>query len=183
MKKILALALALTLTLMVVSVSAFAETTYTYTEYTYDETLFAEIGGEWLGLDGLGLMFCLPDIYLAAEIPEVLTAAGTVALFGTEDGSSVINIAYGSALDVDGNAAASIEALAEYYTSVGATNVDVIVVNGIPMVTSLVEKNDLLSYSIFFEDSTQLVISFTPASDANTALMGGLVITSLMIAE
>jgi len=169
--------------MMIVSVSAVAEeAAYTYSEYNYDETLFAEIGGEWIGLDGLGVMFYLPDIYMAAEIPEVLVEAGTVALFGTTDGAA-LNIAYGPALNVEGNSAATIEELAAYYTSIGATNVDVIIVNGIPVVTSLVAETDLLSYSVFYEDGTQCVVSFTPASDANIALMAGLTITSLMAME
>ena len=51
------------------------------------------------------------------------------------------------------------------------------------MVTSLLTNNDMLNYSVLFEDSTQCILSFTPASDANTALMGGLTITSLMVVE
>lgn len=181
MKKILALVMAMAM--LLVSASAFAEATYTYTEYNYDESMFTEIGGEWIAMDGLGLMFYLPDIYLAAEIPEEMAQMGMVGLFGAEDGIGVISVAYGPAVDVNGNPAASIEDLAAYYTAVGATNVDIILVNGIPVVTSLVAENDTLSYTVFFEDSTQCVMSFAPASDTNTALMGGLMITTLMAAE
>lgn len=180
MKKFLALMM--TLAMLLVSASAFGEA-YTYTEYNYDETLFTDIGGEWIAMEGLGLMFYLPDIYLSAEIPETLAQIGTVGLFGTADGSSVLNIACGPAVDLNGNALTSVEELAAYYTSVGATNVDIILVNDIPVVTSLLSENDMLGYSVFFEDSTQCILSFTPASDANTALMGGLTITSLMVAE
>lgn len=182
MKKILAFVLCLMMAFSMVAAVA-EEAAYSYAEYNYDETLFAEIGGDWIAMDGLGLVFYLPDIYLAAEVPEALVETGVVGLFGAEDGVGAISVAYGPAIDVEGNAAASIEALADYYTSIGATNVDVIIVNGIPVVTSLVAENDLLSYSVFFADSTQCVMSFTPASDANTALMGGLMITSLMAAE
>ena len=128
MKKVLALILCL---LVFLSAAAFAEAAYTYVEYTYDESMFAEIGGEWIVLDGLGLKFYLPDIYLAAEVPEELAATGVVALFAIEDSSSVLSIAYGPALNADGNAAASIEELAAYYTSIGATGVDIAYINGI----------------------------------------------------
>ena len=181
MKKIFALLLALTM--MMVAAFACAEATYTYSEYSYDEEMFAEIGGEWLALEDFGLAFYMPDIYLTAEIPEALAAVGAIAAFGTEDASSNVFLLYGQALNVAGEAAQSVEELAANYSSVGKTNVDVIVVNGIPVITSLDEKNDMIGYSIFFADSTQMVMLFTPASDANTALLGGLTITSLMIME
>ena len=181
MKKILALVLVLTM--MLVSAFAVAEAAYTYSEYNYDETMFAEIGGEWLALDGLGLMFYLPDIYVPAEIPEALAEVGTIALYGTTDGTGVLNVAYGPALKAADTAAETIEDLAGYYTSVGMSGVDVIVVNGIPMVMAMDEKNDMVSYSVFFADSTQLLLAFSPASDPNNALMAGLTLTTVMLAE
>lgn len=179
MKKILALVMAL---MMLFSVSAFAETAYTYTEYNYDETLFAEIGGEWIALEGLGLMFYLPDIYLPTEIPEFMTEVGVIGLFGTEAGSSIMTVSYGPAVDAEGNAITTLEDLAAFFTSTGATNVDIILVNGIPVVTNLMAESDMVTYSVFFEDSTQCLFSFVPASDANTAVMAGLTISSLMVA-
>lgn len=181
MKKVLALVLCLMMALSLVS--AVAEAAYTYTEYNYDESLFAEIGGEWIAMDGLGLMFYLPDIYTATEIPAELAELGFLGAFSAADGVGMATVAYGPALDVNGNAAATVEDLAAYYTSIGATNVDIILVNGLPVVTSLVAENDTLSYSVLFADGNQCVMSFAPASDANTALMGGLTITSLMLAE
>ena len=182
MKKIIALALAM---LLVLSCAAFAEeaAAYTYTEYNYDETLFEGIGGDWIAMDSLGLMFYLPDVYTAAEVSEEMAEKGFVGIFGADDGVGVYTVAYGPAVDVDGNPIATVEDLAAYYTAVGATNVDVIIVNGIPVVTSLMEANDNLSYSVFFEDSTQCILSFGPASDANTTLLAGLMVTSLMVAE
>lgn len=180
MKKVLALVLCL---LIAISASAFAEAAYTYVEYSYDETMFAEIGGDWLAMEGLGLKFYLPDVYLPAEITEDLAAGGVVGFFATEDASSVFSITYGAAADDEGNALTSIEELAEFYTSTGATDVDIIFVNGIPLLTSMVPETDTLNYTVFFEDSTQCLLSFTPASDMNTALLGGLMSTTLMAAE
>lgn len=180
MKKVLALILCLLVSLSAV---AFAETAYTYVEYTYDESMFAEIGGEWIALDGLGLKFYLPDIYLATEVPEVLAETGVVAVFTTEDSTSVVTIAYGPALNVEGNAAASIEELAAYYTSIGATMVDISYINGIPVLMCMVEASDTVNYSVLFEDGTQCIFTFNPASDMNTAVLAGLVSTTLMVAE
>lgn len=179
MKKVLSLILCL---LVALSVSAFAETAYTYQSFNYDESMFAEIGGEWIGLEGLGLQFYLPDIYLAAEVPEDLAATGVLALFATEDSSSVLSISYGPAVNADGNAAASLEELAAYYTSVGATNVDIGIINGIPVLMSMMEATDSVNYSVLFEDGTQCLFGFTPASDMNTAVLAGLISTTLMIA-
>ena len=180
MKKVLALVLCL---LVAISVPAFAEAAYTYVEYAYDETMFAEIGGDWIAMEGLGLMFYLPDVYLEAELPAELAEAGVIAAFATEDSSSVFTVSYGPALGAEGNAAASMEDLAAYYTSIGATSVDIIYINGIAVLTSMMAETDTLNYSVFFEDSTQCVFSFTPASDANTALLAGLMSTTLMVAE
>lgn len=181
MKKIISLIMILAM--LLVSASAFAEAAYTYTEYTYDESLFTDIGGEWIAMEGLGLMYYQPDIYLTAEVPAELAENGVIGAFATEDSSSVFTVAYGPALNVEGNAAASIEELGAFYTATGATNVDVIIVNGIPVLTSMMTENDIINYSVFFEDSTQCVLTFTPASDANTALIAGLMLSSLMIAE
>jgi len=180
MKKVLALVLCLLVSL---SATAFAEAAYSYQSYSYDESMFAEIGGEWIGLDGLGLKFYLPDIYLAAEVPEDLAATGVVALFATEDSSSVLSISYGPAVDADGNAVASIEELAAYYTSVGATNVDIGIINDIPVLMSMLEATDTVNYSVLFADGTQCLFGFTPASDMNTAVLAGLMSTTLMLAE
>ncbi len=180
MKKVLALILCL---LVALSATAFAETAYTYAEYTYDESMFAEIGGEWIAMEGLGLMFYLPDIYLAAEIPEDLAATGVVGLFGAEDSSSALSVSYGPALNVEGNAAASLEELAAYYTSVGATMVDIAYINGIPVIMCMLAASDSVNYSVLFEDGTQCILTFTPAADMNTAVLAGLISTTLMAAE
>ena len=179
MKKVLALVLCLLFSL---SAAAFAEPAYTYSEYTYDESMFTDIGGEWIALDGLGLKFYLPDIYLAAEIPEVMAATGSVGFFITEDSSSMITISYGPAVNAEGNPAASIEELAAYYTSVGATNVDIAIINEIPQLMCMMESSDTVNYSVLFEDSTQCIFTFNPASDMNTAILAGLVSTTLMAA-
>lgn len=180
MKKVLALVLCL---LVAVSVPAFAEAAYTYVEYTYDESMFAEIGGEWIAMEGLGLMFYLPDVYLEAEIPAELAETGVIGAYTTEDSSSVFTVSYGPALDVEGNAAASMEDLAAYYVSIGATDVDIIYINGIAVLTSMFAETDILNYTVFFEGGSQCVMGFTPASDMNTALLAGLMSTTLMVAE
>ena len=181
MKKIIALAIALMLAFCCTAVAE--EAAYTYTEYNYDETMFEEVGGDWIAMEGLGLMFYLPDVYTASEVSEELAEMGIVGVYGADDGIGAFSISYGPAADVDGNPAAAIEDLAAYYTSIGAANVDVIVVNGIPMITSVIEENDTLSYTVFFEDSTQCVLSFGPASDANNAVLAALMITSFMAVE
>jgi len=182
MKKILALVL--TLVMLMVSTSALAsEAAYSYTEYTYDETLFTDVAGSWIAMEGLGLVFYLPDIYLPIEVSEEAAQLGIVGLFGTEDSLSYISVSYGPALDVNGNPAASIEDLAAYVASVGFTSVDVIIVNGIPMVTAVSAENDTLNYSVFFEDGTQCILTFSPASDTATTLMGALLASSVMAAE
>lgn len=180
MKKVLALILCLLVSL---SATAFAEAAYTYAEYSYDESMFADIDGEWIALEGLGLKFYLPDIYLAAEVTEDLAAAGVVGLFATEDSSSVLSVSYGPAVDAEGNAVASLEELAAYYTSVGATMVDISYINGIPLLMCMLEATDSVNYTVLFDDSTQCIFTFTPGSDMNNAVLAGLISTTVMVDE
>ena len=87
MKKIFSLVLVLSMLLVSAAV---AEAASTYTEYNYDESLFAEIGGEWTGIEELGLQFYVPDIFTAVELPEVLANVGGIAAFAGADGVSAM---------------------------------------------------------------------------------------------
>jgi hypothetical protein len=98
--------------------------------------------------------------------------------FMNEEMTTMFSVAYGQALNVEGNVAESVEDLAAMYLSTGATNVDIIIVNGWPVVTYMMAEEDMLGYSVFFGDGTQCVTSFYPASDANVATLAGLMITT-----
>ena len=96
MKKILAFLMVAVM--MMVSASAFAEAAYTYTEYTYDESLFAEIGGEWLALDGLGLMF-LEEGPAARRMTPLVFVPGADTVFwesSCASGSSAVGMCLAS---------------------------------------------------------------------------------------
>ena len=174
MKKILSLVLAL---VMLASVSAFAE--YSLTEYTYDESLFADVGGDWLAFEDFGVMFYLPDVFEALEVSAEEAEQGVVANFATSDLSGVLSIAYGPAVDLEGNAIGFADGLADFYASLGMSNVDVVMINGLPVVSFTMPDMDMLSYCLFFNDSTQVVFSFAPASSSNLALLAGLTMSSL----
>ena len=177
MKKFVSLALVLAM--LLVSAAAYAEAAYTYGEYGYDETLIADIPGSWILMEGLGLQFYLPDVYLPAEVTEEMAATGVVANFANEEGTTAITILMDAAIDMEGNPITAVEDLAATYAASGATNVDVIYVNGIPAVTYMVAEMDYLGYALLFSDATQLTISFAPASDASVAIMAGVMMTTL----
>ncbi|MBR3796367.1 MAG: hypothetical protein IKK34_10160 [Clostridia bacterium] len=181
MKKILALVL--TLIMLLVSVSAFAEAAYTYSEFSYDETLFEGIGGEWYGFAEFGVQFYIPDAYAAIEPTEEEAAQGCLMNFANEDRSAVISIAYGVACDLEGNPIENATDLADFYAAAGMTNVDVIVVNGLPVVCFYIPEHDIVSYSLVFADATQCCFSFGPGSDASVATMAGLIMSTLMPLE
>lgn len=176
MKKFLTLALAL---MMLVCVSACAETAYTYSEYIYDETMFEGITGEWVAMPDLGLQMFLPDIYEAAEVSEAMAAIGAFGFY-TTNSSGMLMMTYGPAVNVEGNPAEYAEDIADYFTARGMTNVDVIFVNGLAVVTALDANADALSYCVFFGDGTQCVFTFNPASDPDHAMMAALTATSIM---
>lgn len=101
MKKIMVLIL--TIIMLLVSASAFAESAYTYSEYNYDESLFAEIVGEWYDFAEFGVQFYIPNAYASIEPTEEEAAQGCLMNFVNEDRTSVISIAYGVATDAAGN--------------------------------------------------------------------------------
>ena len=176
MKKILALVLVF---VMLLASAAFAEGEYSYREYAFDESLIAEAGGTWTEIADFGMQFYLPDIFAVIEVSEENAAAGTLAAYATSDLSGVFSIGYGAATDMEGNSIAYIEDLAALYTALGATNVDVISVNGWLAITYMLAEQDVLGYAILFDDATQCTFNFGPASDTNVALMAGIVITTL----
>ena len=176
MKKILALVMVLAM--MLVCASAVAEVTFSYGEYGYDETLIADIPGSWYALGDLGPQLYIPDVYLPTEVTEELAANGIIANFMNEEMTTMFTVGYGQALNVEGNVAESVEDLAAMYLSTGATNVDIIIVNGWPVVTYMMAEQDMLGYSVFFGDGTQCVTSFYPASDASVATLAGVMITT-----
>ena len=174
MKKIIALALVLVM--MLVSASAFA---YSLTEYTYDESMFADVGGDWLAFEDFGVMFYLPDIFASLEVSAEEAEQGVVANFATSDLSGVLSIAYGAAADLEGNPIEYADGLADFYASLGMANVDVVMINGLPVVTYMIPDQDMLSYCLFFNDATQVVFTFAPASSTNLGLLAGLTMSSL----
>ena len=180
MKKIVSLMMVIAM--LFVSAAAFAEAAYTYGEYGYDESLIAEMTGEWVALEGAGLQFYLPDAYLPYEVSAEQAEQGCIASFTNEDSTTALTMFITDALDGAGNPIATVEDLAAYYASAGAANVDIILVNGIPAVTYMISEMDFLGYALLFDDATQLTISFAPASDANVAILAGVMMTTLMAA-
>lgn len=177
MKKFFALFLAV---LMLISVSAVAESQYSLAEYSYDESMFAEIPGEWYGFAEFGVQFYMPDAYASIEPTEEQAAQGCLMNFANEDRSSVISIAYGVACDLEGNPIEYANDLADFYASAGMSNVDVIFVNGLPVVSFYIADQDIISYALFFNDATQCCFSFGPGSDASVATLAALIMTTLM---
>ena len=175
MKKMLVLVLTL---VMMISCAACAEAAFTYGEYNYDESLIADIPGSWYAFEDFGLQMYVPDIFLPYEVTEEQAAQGVIANFVTENNAALMTISYGAAVDVEGNTVEYAEDLAPMFTAAGASYVDVIVVNGYPMVTYMMADPDMLGYSVFFGDGTQLPITFAPASDASVATLAATMITT-----
>lgn len=177
MKKLTALFLAL---VVLFSASAFAQ--YSLSPYIYDESLFADIPGNWYAFEDFGVMFYLPNVFESFEVTAEQAEEGILANFVTTDLSGVLSISYGIAADLEGNAIAFADELADFYADLGLSSVDVILINDLPVITFALPEQDMLSYSLFFTDSTQCVFTFAPASDADLAALAGLIMSSLQLA-
>lgn len=178
MKRIFALVLAAVM--MMVS-AAFAEAEYSYVELNFDEATIAEIGGDWLAVGDLGVMFYMPDIFVERELLEEEIANGYIGAYTSGDGSCLVSVAYGAALNVEGNPAEFVEELAAYYTAAGAI-ADVIIVNGCPAVAYSMPEVDMTGVGYFFNDGTQLMLNFYPASNESLATIAGVMLTTFQAA-
>ena len=100
MKKILALVLALMMVLC--CVSAMAEVPAEEAKVLYfDESVLEVMPGEFVALDGIGLMFYVPEGMQMTELTEEDIAAG--GLLAMNDGTTVVSIAYAPITDDAGN--------------------------------------------------------------------------------
>jgi len=135
------------------------------------------ITGDFYVLEEIAVKFWLPTGMNAVELTEEDRAAGYIAYFLPDDQSAQVAVVY---VDADGM---DIETYAQSLSEYGATEIEMIQLNGLPGVSYKVEEND--SYNVAFATQRGYILEFvmSPASAENAEYVWGLVGASIQAAE
>ncbi|MBQ8536850.1 MAG: hypothetical protein IJ461_05530 [Clostridia bacterium] len=175
MKKLFALLLCLMMTCS----CALAE----MPEVNFDEASIAEISGEWLALNDFGLQFYCPENLLMLEVSEEQQAAGTLAVFASEDQSCAMSVTYTAMLDGEGTQITDAATLVSYYQSLGIADATTGILNGIEATTYSHADSDSMGVVLMMESGNALIFSFSPLSNESYASLAQFIATSIMAQE
>lgn len=154
MKKILSLVIAL---MMILSCAcAMGEALY------FDPAVTEALPGEFVALDGVGLMFYLPEGMQAVEMTEADIAGGGLAAFS--DGTVNVSIAYAPIADDAGNPLCTIEQVVEYYNASGIV-ANAAVLNDLGCVSYSVPGTNLCGIVYPDGEGGLLAFSFNPYNE------------------
>ena len=157
MKKILSLVLSLMMVLA--SVSAMAEAVLDF-DFGVTET----VPGEFIGLEGLGLMFYVPETMQMLELTEAAIATGGLAAFS--DGSLNASVAYAPVFDDAGNPLLDLDSIIACYAAAGL-NAAPIILNNVNAVVFTMPGSELCG--VVYPDGEGGILAFTFSNSGDTA--------------
>ncbi len=170
MKKIASFVLAAAM-LVLCAASAFA------TEVNWDtfEEQAAETvaKGEFVTFDEISVKMWVPSILPAVELTDEDQEQGYIAYFMTEDEAAAISVMY---VDVDGMELEEYKAKLE---EAGATDIEDVVINGLPAVSYTLEESDTACVAFTTEAGYILEVAAAPVSDENFAGVITMVMASI----
>lgn len=171
MKKIVSFVLAVTM-LAVCAVSAFAATEINW-DTLQEQAAETVAKGEFVTFDEIAVKMWVPSALVAVELTDEDKEAGYIAYFMPEDESAAISVIYG---DVDGM---SLEEYKEKLTEAGATDIEDVVVNGLPGVSYALEEDDTACIAFVTEAGYVLEVAGAPISDEGFAAIVMMVMASI----
>ena len=153
MKKIFAILMALCL---LVSCAMAEEINWADIEGTVAES---GIEGDFASISDIGVKMFIPSVFNDIELSEEDVANGYLCYLTTDDESGTVAVMYA---DVNGM---SLEDYAASLPDVGATEVELGTLNGIPVVTYEVPENDTMNIAMMTDTGNAIEFVFNPASD------------------
>lgn len=163
MKRILVFALSLMM--MLSCASAMAEAVY------FDPAAMEIIPGEFAALEGIGLMFYLPETMQPIEMTEADVAGGGLAAF--TDGTVNVSIAYAPIADDAGNPLCTIDEVVEFYNASGiAANAGVL--NDLGCVAFTVPETSLGGVVFPDGEGGLLAFSFAPLNETAAVMLSSI---------
>lgn len=180
MKKVLSLILSMMM--LVFSCAAVAEEANVI---TYDEAALQASGleGEFVALEDFGLQFFLPNGLQAVEVTADQAAAGTYAIYATADQTNMMSIGYAATVDAEGKPITDLDALAEFYTANGATDVAIAELNGLSCLEYTLTSINTVGIVFMMDSDNVLTFNFAPINDENFATVAGVIVTTIMEAS
>lgn len=174
MKKIVSLTLVIAMMLLC-AVSAFAtEVNWDTIQEQSPETVDR---GEFVTFDEIAVKMWVPTVLTAVELTEEDLDEGYIAYFMTEDESAAVSVMY---VDVDGM---SLEEYKEALPDYGATQIEDVVINGLPAITYVLEENDTACTAFTTEAGYILEVAGGPQSDEGFAAILMFIMASIQNAE
>lgn len=166
MKKIVSLLLAVAM-LALCAVSAFATEEKAPTEINWAdlEAQSAETvaKGEFVSFEEIAVQMWVPTVLPAVELTDEDLEEGYIAYFMTEDESAAVSVVY---VDVDGM---TLEEYKEQLVDAGATDIEDVIINGIPAVSYALEESDTACTAFTTEAGYILEVAGSPKSDEGFA--------------
>ena len=170
MKKIVSFILAAAM-LMLCAVSAFA------TEINWDdlkdqaaETIAK---GDFVEFDEIAIKMWMPTVLAATELTDDDRDQGYIGYFMSEDESCAISVMY---VDMDGM---ELEEYKAHLEEVGATDIEDVVVNGLPAVSYMLKETDTACISFVTEPGYILRVAGAPFSEGGFAAIVTMVMASI----
>lgn len=174
MKKLVAIVLSLMLCLSMMA--SIAESTIPELYWEDVEAQLAEAGaeGDFVSFEDAGVAMWVPTVLQSVDLTDEFLEAGYIGYFATADQSAAVGVRF---LEVENMTA---EAYAANVAEVGGTDVELVYLNDLLMVTYLFEEGNSLNASLVYEDGYILEISFVPANDEGFANTAKLMMMSIM---
>lgn len=129
--------------------------------------------GEFVALDEIAVQMWIPEGLYAVELAEEDLEEGYIAYFMSEDEANAVAVVY---VDVDGMTLEEYKAL---LPENGATEIEDVIVNGIPAITYVLEEDDTACISFATEAGYILEISGAPKSDEGFAAVLSFIMASI----
>lgn len=152
---------------------------------TYDPAVFDALGIEiqTLALEDFGMMIDLPAEMLEVELSEADLAGGAIAAYAAPDFSCMMSVGFAQMTDMGGNPFGDYNALMSYYQMYGATDLEIVDVNGQFALSYAIPEADVMGSIYLFEDSWVLTFNFAPLSNENFVPVAASIMSSVRPAE
>ncbi len=177
MKKLFALILVLLMSLA----CAVAEEEVTVNAYYFDPALVEGFDGNFVEIEGLGLMMYLPANFVSLEISEEDLAKGVYGVLAAEDGTMSVSITLAGVADANGNLITDLEGLAAFYAESGVTEMEIAYFNDLPaLFYTLHTPVTYNSLAFVTAEGYFISFSFLPNGTEEMANLANVMLTSVM---
>ena len=129
--------------------------------------------GEFVEFDEISIKMWMPSVLAATELTDDDRDQGYIGYFMSEDESCAISVMY---VDMDGMELEEYKAQLE---EVGATDIEDVVVNGLPAVSYMLKETDTACISFVTEAGYILEVAGSPISDEGFAAIVTMVMASI----